>query len=118
MPTSTAWRRASGGAAVLLLPMVIYLSLAPGGPSLAPSLSDLAKHGLAYAALGATSGFAAGGWRGAWAAATALTALGFAVELLQPSFGRSYDLKDAAANALGAFAGAGAGAAAAARAAR
>jgi len=95
--------------------LIGWISLLPptAGESLYP-FSDKIGHGLAYCALGAVSAlvFSYGirnsdrYWRRLAAAVLVyVLVLGFAIELLQPSFGRTFDTFDALADGIGGIIG-------------
>ena len=101
------------GPAGALMAAIFLVSDAPTPPSLPGSVSDVTAHAVAYAALGAAMlrGVAGAEWarvdaRGAVLAALLAAAYGLTDEFHQ-SFvpGRTPELRDAAADALGAAAG-------------
>ena len=102
------------GPAVALMAAFFFVSDAPGPPPLPGSVSDMVAHAVAYAALGAAMlrGMAGAEWarvdaRGALLAALLAAAYGLTDEFHQ-SFvpGRTPELRDVAADALGAASGA------------
>ena len=103
------------GPAATLMAAFFFVSATPGPPPLPGSVSDVTAHFLAYALLGAAllRGVAGAEWSrvgvgGACLAAALGAAYGVTDELHQ-SFvpGRTPELRDAAADALGSAAGAG-----------
>jgi len=95
--------------------LIGWISLLPpsAGESLYP-FSDKIGHGLAYCALGAVSAIVFSHsirntdryWRRIAAAVLVyVLVLGFTIELLQPSFGRTFDMFDALADAIGGIIG-------------
>jgi VanZ family protein len=80
---------------------VLYFTLKPG-PSGGPFVWwDKAQHLTAYLTLAFLAGLAAKDWRQAALFAAGLAVAGYGLEIVQLYVGRSYDLVDAAANALG-----------------
>lgn len=84
---------------------VVWLTLQPGPGGVAFTLWDKIQHFGAYGALAGLAGLAARNWREAALYAALLTLAGYLLEIAQTYVGRSYDLYDAAANALGCLAG-------------
>ena len=88
--------------------VVLYFTLKPG-PGGGPFMWwDKAQHFSAYFALAFLAGLAARNWKQAALFALGLAVAGYGLEIAQYYVGRSYDLYDEAANALGCVAGFGA----------
>lgn len=84
---------------------VLYFTLQPGPGGGPFTWWDKLQHFTAYFTLSALAGLAARSWREALLYAVLLAAAGYLLEIVQSYVGRSYDLADAAANALGCAAG-------------
>lgn len=85
--------------------VVLYFTLKPG-PGGGPFMWwDKAQHFAAYFTLALLAGLAARNWRQAALIALGLAAAGYGLEIAQLYVGRSYDLYDEAANALGCLGG-------------
>ena len=85
--------------------VVVYFTLQPGPSGTVFTWWDKFQHFGAYATLALLAGLAARSWREGLLYAIALIAAGYGLEILQSYVGRSYDLADALANALGSLAG-------------
>ena len=101
----TLARRAIWTAFAVAAAAVVYLSLKPGPSGTAFLWWDKAQHFTAYATLAFLAGLGASGLPRAALYAVLLALAGYGMELLQLQVGRSYDLYDKAANALGCLAG-------------
>ncbi len=84
---------------------IVYLTLRPGNHGTLFMWSDKIQHAGAYVMLSFLAGLASRQWRQAALMAAGLAAMGYGLELIQPYFGRSYDLLDEAANITGCLAG-------------
>lgn len=84
---------------------VLYFTLLPGPGGGPFTWWDKLQHFAAYFTLATLAGLTTRVWRRALLYAVLLAVAGYALEIAQLYVGRSYDLYDAAANALGAFAG-------------
>jgi VanZ family protein len=84
---------------------VLYFTLKPGPGGGPFQWWDKAQHFSAYLTLAFLAGLAAKDWRQAALFAVGLAVAGYALEIVQSYVGRSYDLFDEAANALGCAAG-------------
>lgn len=85
--------------------VVLYYSLIPGPGGGPFTWWDKFQHFAAYAVLSTLAGLAARSWREALLFAVLLASAGYVIEIAQLYVGRSYDLDDEAANALGCLAG-------------
>lgn len=100
------FRQLAVAVSITLCALIAYLSLAPASGLPTAQWSDKVNHFIAYASLGVPLAIALGKER--WLAAIAIaTAYGAFMELAQGSLtaGRTADLIDGIANALGACAG-------------
>lgn len=97
------------GATVLYAIAVIVLSLMPGNDVPLGNVSDKYRHAAAYAVLAVllSVSFLGPRLRATLLAFLAVAAFGFAIEFIQPSFNRSFDLYDELANSIGAAIGCG-----------
>lgn len=84
---------------------VLYYSLLPGPGGGPFTWWDKLQHFCAYLTLSTLAGLAARSWREALLFALVLIGVGYLIEIAQLYVGRSYDLYDEAANALGCLAG-------------
>lgn len=84
---------------------VLYLTVKPGPGGGPFELWDKAQHFSAYVVLAFLAGLAAPDWRRAALYAVLLAFAGYGLEWVQFYVGRSYDLYDALANALGCLTG-------------
>ncbi len=87
---------------------VVYFTLQPGPSGSVFTWWDKLQHFIAYGTLSLLAGLTAQSWRRALLYALLLALAGYALEFIQPYVGRSYDLADALANALGCIFGFGA----------
>ncbi len=96
-------------ATVLYAIAVIVLSLMPGKDVPLESVSDKYRHAAAYAVLAVlvSVSFLGPRWRPTLLAFLGVAAFGFAIETIQPSFDRTFDLYDELANSIGAAIGCG-----------
>ncbi len=85
--------------------VVLYYSLIPGPGGGPFTWWDKLQHFCAYLGLSTIAGLAARSWREALLFAVLLAGAGYLIEIAQLYVGRSYDLRDEAANALGCLAG-------------
>lgn len=84
---------------------VLYFTLIPGPGGGPFTWWDKLQHFAAYFTLSTLACLNARSWREALLFAALLAAAGYALEIAQLYVGRSYDLYDEAANALGCLAG-------------
>jgi VanZ family protein len=84
---------------------VLYFTLLPGPGGGPFTWWDKFQHFSAYAVLSLLACLAARSWREALLFAVLLAVAGYGLEIAQLYVGRSYDLADEVANALGCFAG-------------
>lgn len=85
--------------------VVVYFTLRPGPSGDIFTWWDKLQHFAAYGALAGLAGLTTRSWRRALLYAALLTLAGYGLEIVQTWVGRSYDLADAAANAIGCLAG-------------
>jgi VanZ family protein len=98
-------RKWAATAFVVAAAAVLYLTLKPGPGGGPFQWSDKIQHFSAYLTLSLLAGLAAPAVRRAALYAVLLALAGYGLEWVQPLVGRSYDLGDALANALGCLAG-------------
>lgn len=84
---------------------VLYFTLQPGPGGGPFTWWDKLQHFAAYATLSLLAGLAAKTWRQALLYAVLLALAGYGLEFIQLYVGRSYDIADAIANAIGCAAG-------------
>lgn len=104
-PEVRLFRTLAWAAFALAACVVVYFTLRPGPGGTVFMWRDKVQHFGAYATLAFLATLAATDLRRAVLIAVLLAVLGYALEVLQTYVGRSYDLFDAAANALGCLAG-------------
>ena len=106
-----AMRMVARAAAWLLLGVFLVLALHPSPELPGPDLNDKILHIIGFGACGGALGYGAASRRAAWTRAALFLAIGVLVEIVQHTMvdGRTGDLGDVAANAIGLALGVAAG---------